>query len=62
MNSFATPVARKIRKDRPHVPVLFISGHPHDVLVSRGALEPGVDLLMKPFSSSTLLGRVHAPR
>ncbi len=38
--------------------VIFISGYSDDVLTQHGVLEPGVNLLMKPFSNDELLGEI----
>ncbi|HYH80595.1 MAG TPA: PAS domain S-box protein [Longimicrobium sp.] len=42
---------------RPSTPVLYMSGYPGDAVAEHG-LEPGVNLLPKPFSPVTLLHRV----
>ncbi|WP_404710244.1 ATP-binding protein [Sphingomonas sp. MMS24-J13] len=43
--------ARRLRSD---LRVLFISGYTRDAIVRDGRLEPGVDLLSKPFTYTTL--------
>ena len=51
-------LARALHDSRPDLPVLFISGYterPGD-----GFLDPGVELLQKPFTASQLARRVHA--
>ena len=35
-----------------------MSGYPQEVIVHRGSLEPGVNLLDKPFTRVTLLTKV----
>ncbi len=49
-------LARTLQAERPGLPVLFISGYTEDALGTRGVLEPGVLLLMKPLTV-TALGR-----
>lgn len=48
-------VADRIRQVRPEVAVLFMSGYTQGVLDTQGVLEPGVNLIEKPFSESSLL-------
>jgi signal transduction histidine kinase/ActR/RegA family two-component response regulator len=43
---------------RPGTPVLFASGYAEDVIVHDGKLDPGVDLLSKPYTGSALAQRV----
>jgi PAS domain S-box-containing protein len=43
---------------RPGTPVLFASGYAEDVIVHDGRLDPGVDLLTKPYTGSALAERV----
>ncbi len=50
----AAQIAR-IRKD---VRVLFMSGSPHSVLTSQGKLEPGVEVVAKPFTAERLLAKM----
>jgi FixJ family two-component response regulator len=50
---------RRVRFDRPQLPVIFISGH-HDDAVRRKALEGGAFAFMyKPFEPGDLLGAVN---
>jgi PAS domain S-box-containing protein len=51
-------VAERLRVARPAMKVLFISGYARPVLANSGTLDPGVVLLEKPFSESTLLTAV----
>jgi two-component system, cell cycle sensor histidine kinase and response regulator CckA len=53
-------LAEAIKRQWPELSVLYVSGHAHDVLGERGALEPGIDLLPKPYTPATLLARVRA--
>ena len=51
-------VAARVRAVRPGLPVLFMSGYAQPILDGQGALDPGVDLLEKPFSEVVMLARV----
>jgi DNA-binding response OmpR family regulator len=53
-------LAQKLKERRPGMGVLFISGYSHEVISRRGALEPGINLLRKPFEGDDLLTRVRA--
>jgi PAS domain S-box-containing protein len=52
--------AERIRRARPHIRVLYMSGYAQPVLASQGRLEPNVTLLDKPFTERDLLDKVHA--
>jgi PAS domain S-box-containing protein len=54
----STELARKARERMPHLAVLFTSGYPENAITSAGRLDPGVDLLSKPYSRDTLARRV----
>jgi two-component system cell cycle sensor histidine kinase/response regulator CckA len=43
---------------RSGLPVLFMSGHPRESLMSSGSLDPGIDYLAKPFTPDVLVRRV----
>ncbi len=52
-------VADQVRAIRPGLPVLlYMSGYAQPVLDTQGALDPGVELLEKPFTKATLLTRI----
>ncbi len=53
-------VANELRRHHPDLRVLYVSGHAQDVIAKRGVLEPGIELLPKPFTASSLLARVRA--
>jgi PAS domain S-box-containing protein len=52
-------VADAGRSLRPGLKVLFITGYAENAAVGNGHLEPGMELLTKPFSLDTLVGKVH---
>lgn len=51
-------LVRRARRLQPDLPVLFTSGYANDTLVRDGRLEPGVNLLCKPFRQEDLDRRV----
>jgi|WetSurMetagenome_2_1015567.scaffolds.fasta_scaffold00054_53 P-type Cu+ transporter len=48
----------EIRLINPHIKVLFSSGYTKDIIQSRGGLEEGTDLIIKPVKPRELLRRV----
>lgn len=60
---FGTDLANEIRRSRPDVRVLFMSGHARPAIPAGAPLPPDATLLQKPFLESELLeklGRVIA--
>jgi FixJ family two-component response regulator len=51
-------LAEHLATDRPAMKVLFTSGYTDDAIVRHGVLNSEVSFLQKPFTPSTLLGRV----
>lgn len=51
-------LAERLKKNIPELKVLFISGYTDDVIVHHGILDPGFELLMKPFTRAELLRNV----
>jgi nitrogen-specific signal transduction histidine kinase/ActR/RegA family two-component response regulator len=51
-------LARRVQKVRPDIKVLFMSGYTDSVIVHQGVLDPEIAFLPKPFTPSTLAGRV----
>jgi PAS domain S-box-containing protein len=47
-------LARVFLDALPHLPVLYMSGHPKDAIVHSGRLDEGVEFLAKPFAPETL--------
>jgi signal transduction histidine kinase len=52
-------LADSLRKNRPGLKVLFMSGYNADTIATRGILDPGVAVVEKPFTTSDLLLKVH---
>ncbi|MGA0600260.1 PAS domain-containing protein [Caulobacter sp. KR2-114] len=51
-------LAREARALRPDVKVLFTTGYARNAIVHHGRLDPGVELLTKPFAYADLAARV----
>jgi len=51
-------LADKLKRLRPQIKVVFISGYPHEVLAQQGALDPGIHLIQKPFELDFLAGKI----
>ena len=51
-------VADRARKLRPSLKVLFTTGYARNAIVHHGRLDPGVELLSKPFSYTELAARI----
>jgi PAS domain S-box-containing protein len=52
--------AEKIRRIRPHISVLYMSGYAQPILAAQGRLDANVTLLDKPFTERELLDKVTA--
>jgi CheY-like chemotaxis protein len=50
-------VVERIRRIRPDIEVLYMSGYARPVLASQGRLDPDVNLIEKPFSASALIDK-----
>ncbi|HLY12473.1 MAG TPA: response regulator [Planctomycetota bacterium] len=53
-------LARRIERDWPGIPVLFMTGYPPETLRSLGMLPPGPAPIEKPFPIQDLLQRIRA--
>ena len=51
-------LARLARERQPHMAVLFTSGYAQDAIVHGGRLDPGLDLLGKPYTQDALASKV----
>jgi len=51
-------LAQRLVQRRPGLRVLYMSGYPGDAIVHRGALEPGMAFLQKPFMPEDLARKV----
>jgi PAS domain S-box-containing protein len=51
-------LAREVKRLRPDLPVLFMSGYTENAVIHNGRLDEGVRLLEKPFTSSALASAV----
>jgi CheY-like chemotaxis protein len=53
-------LASRVRKDRPDLPVLFMSGYTDDDIAEHGFRLEEVELLRKPFTPTQLVARLRA--
>jgi CheY-like chemotaxis protein len=51
-------LAERARMLRPDLKVLFTTGYARNAIVHQGRLDPGVELITKPFSHADLAARV----
>jgi CheY-like chemotaxis protein len=51
-------LADAVRAARPGLPVLFTTGYARNAIVHHGRLDPGVDLLVKPFTYAALAAKL----
>jgi CheY-like chemotaxis protein len=51
-------LAREVAALSPNTAVLFMSGYAEPVIARNGVLEPGADLLLKPFTRETLIRKI----
>ena len=51
-------LARKAKQRLPNVAILFTSGYTDDAIVHGGRLDPGINLLAKPYSRQALASRI----
>jgi CheY-like chemotaxis protein len=53
-------VAEIGRQSRPDLKVLFVTGYAEKAAVRQGFLEPGMEMLMKPFALEALAAKIDA--
>jgi two-component system cell cycle sensor histidine kinase/response regulator CckA len=53
-------LAELVRRRRPEARVLFMTGYAEDAVATHGVLQPGAELLEKPFTTAALGARVRA--
>ncbi|HSN15881.1 MAG TPA: response regulator, partial [Anaeromyxobacteraceae bacterium] len=53
-------VAEAASRLQPSTRVLYMSGYANDAIAHHGVLEPGLELLTKPFTPSALLAKVRS--
>jgi PAS domain S-box-containing protein len=51
-------VADASRTSRPHLKILFITGYAENAVIANGHLDPGMQLITKPFTMTALAARV----
>lgn len=53
-------VADEAKKRRPGLKVLFTTGYTRNAIVHHGRLDPGVELISKPYSPAELGAKIRA--
>jgi CheY-like chemotaxis protein len=48
----------EIRRTRPHIKVVYMSGYTANVIAHHGILESGIQFIQKPFTVKTLADKV----
>ena len=51
-------LAERARALRPGLKILFTTGYARDAIVHQGRLDPGIELLSKPFTYTELAARI----
>ena len=51
-------LADEVRRELPEVKVLYTTGYARNAIVHHGRLDPGVELITKPFSYAELAAKV----
>ena len=51
-------LVEEVRRLRPEIEVLYMSGYTENAVLHHGRLDPGVNLLQKPFTKRELASRV----
>ncbi len=51
-------LAEQLRRSRPDLRVLFMSGYSEDIVSRAGVIDAGTELLQKPFTADQLTDRV----
>jgi PAS domain S-box-containing protein len=51
-------LAEEVRRRRPEIKVLYTTGYARNAIVHHGRLDPGVELIVKPFSQSSLAAKI----
>lgn len=51
-------IADAARVGRPHLKVLFITGYAENAVLGHGHLDPGMQVLTKPFAMEDLANRI----
>jgi CheY-like chemotaxis protein len=53
-------LADEAHRRRPELQVLYTTAYARNAIVHQGRLDPGVELITKPFTYATLASKVHA--
>jgi two-component system NtrC family sensor kinase len=53
-------LAEEVRRRRPDIKVLYITGYTRNAIIHHGRLDPDIDLLTKPFTADALARKIRA--
>ncbi|MET0658041.1 MAG: response regulator [Steroidobacteraceae bacterium] len=53
-------LAEEASKRRPHIKMLFTTGYARDAIIHDGRLDPGVELIAKPFTQAALAAKLRS--
>lgn len=53
-------LAEQAREARPHLKILFITGYAESVVIAKGFLQPGMEMITKPFDLDDLSRRIRS--
>jgi CheY-like chemotaxis protein len=53
-------LAEKARETRPDLKVLYTTGYARNAIIHHGRLDPGVELMIKPFTFAALAAKIRA--
>jgi DNA-binding response OmpR family regulator len=51
-------LAEEARRRRPDLAVLFTTGYTRNAIIHQGRLDPGIELIVKPFTHTALLAKI----
>jgi signal transduction histidine kinase/ActR/RegA family two-component response regulator len=51
-------LADKLKAERPHMKILFMTGYSRDAIVHQGRLDPGIHMLQKPVTAAELVRKM----
>jgi two-component system NtrC family sensor kinase len=53
-------LAEEIRRRRPAIKVLYMTGYTRNAIIHHGRLDPDIDLLTKPFTADALARKIRS--
>ena len=53
-------LADEVRRRRPGIRVLYVTGYTRNAIIHHGRLDPDIDLLTKPFTAEALTRKIRS--